>query len=167
MMDDRINLFKELGTLTTRSCTLLVNDQEMSRLVHYMEDDPLSPDLPDLPPQNKMNELSDITVIPIVITKDLKQCRVVVSTTFGAVTENDQFSGLVLSIEIYTPMDKWLINDLMLRPYAIMNRTWQLLNRTRPTSMGELLFNEYRLDAISDTVTKHIMTFYVVATGGN
>lgn len=152
------NLFNELGKNLLSVVKLLSEDKELKQLLKYPVTNPYELKEPTF----QEVYLKNITVLPKVDFEQLKEGIVVVNIPRGdRLYDNDEFFDNYFSIDIFTTMDSWIINDLILRPFKIMQIIQNKIDRKRLTGIGTIELKNFSLEVVSEEVTCYHMVFGV------
>ena len=108
----------------------------------------------------------NIQIKPLLDVSEIEEGFITILIPIGDLNANESFMSLGVQIDIYLPVNSWMINEENLRPYLIMDEIVKKINLKRITSIGTLVFSGFELDTVSDKVTRHSMTFMVDSQNG-
>ena len=161
-----MTVFEELGVGTKKIALSLAENQEISRLLKYMDSSPLSKEKADWDVYNDNLFNKNIQIKPLLDMSEIEEGFITILVPIGDLNANESFMSLGVQIDIYLPVNSWMINEENLRPYLIMDEIVKKINLKRITSIGTLVFSGFELDTVSDKVTRHSMTFMVDSQNG-
>ena len=137
-MSNGIRNFEAVGTDAFKIAEILLSDQEICKLLYYMDADPLShSDFEDtLFLLNK-----NIRVVPKIPDYEEKGSFIIISFDNFYLSNNIEFKVNNIQFDIVCPIDKWNMNDKMLRPFKIMSKIDALFNNKTLSGIGKLTFH--------------------------
>lgn len=144
---------QELGiNLQKISSRLLAND-ELVKLLYYVEQDPLGQAA--LTPEQKKTIFNDlICIIPRVGTRtDSKSVIAVYVPKTGGLSGNSEYKTVTVAIDVFVPLTQWIIKDSNLRPFAIMGEIQKSLNGKTINGLGKISGGDFDLILLTDEMS--------------
>lgn len=151
----------EIGKAIMKIAKKLTDSQRLLRLLRYTDEDPFSEQHEDVSLKDVIHE--NIRVIPLVNeTEDNTESTVVIIPAKGSVdAENSEFKELALSVLVYVPIKKWLLNDINLRPFLIMSEIEKKLKGSRVEGLGTIKYWGFDLQLVTDIISCYRMEFSI------
>lgn len=156
--------FTDLGRALNKIAQKLNSDQELRRLLKYMQSDPLSTGYDDIDMSISLIN-KNILIVPKLSTKEVVESFILIAIPTFEVDSNLDFTSATITVDVICPLDKWLIDDICPRPFKIMDRISDLLEGSRVTGIGTLNFVTGSQSVIYEGVSDHQMVFEVTANG--
>lgn len=152
---------QEVGECLLKIVNLLATNQRLLRLLKYTDENPFSKDHEDLKSNDILHD--NIKIVPLVNeSEDTTESTVVVTINSGRVEpENKEFKDFYFSALVYVPLDKWLLNDINLRPFLIMSEVEKKLKDIRVESIGKIKYHGFELQTITDLMSCYRMEFTI------
>ena len=149
----------ELGQNLFTIATRLLNNNNLCKYLKYTNDEPLNN--PEIVNPIKTVLHNNIKVVPLVNAEENSTESTVVIIFEGASLnyENTEFNGIKLAVLVYTPLREWLINDINLRPFAIISEIEKTLKGKRIESLGTLKYHGFELDLLTADMSGYKMEF--------
>lgn len=151
-----------LGLNLQKIITRLQADQDLLKLLYYTDKDPLAQD--DLTPDQIKTEIFDklIKVTPRIISSEVSRSIIAIRIISGEInSRNDEFIDIGFGIEIFVPLDQWIIKGSNLKPFCIMNRILQDLKGKTIDGLGRFVGGSFELKFLTEEVSCHEMFFSV------
>ena len=122
---------KDLQEITKR----FLGNQKLLKLLKYSTADALrKPDLTNQEIQKMMNK--NIRVAPKLPYESDQESVIIVSfDNFMTNGNNPEFRDNIILIDVFCPIETWIMDDYMLRPYKIMHEIDGMLNKTKITGI--------------------------------
>ena len=141
---------------------LLAND-ELVKLLYYEDQDPLSHE----PIDQKQKEVAVfgdlIRVIPRVVEDDTNKSIVVIYVGSGRKNkDNSEFKTVNFVVDVFVPLDSWVIKDSNLRPFAILGEIQKSLEGKKINGLGEISGGDFELTKLTDKSSIYSQTFSIV-----
>lgn len=152
------NHYKVLGKNVMKITNMLLNNQNLCKLLVYTTLTPLSgPTITD--PESLMNKnIRLVPKVPDELTE--KGSFVVVLLDSDDINEDNERTTIVdLRFDIICPMDEWLINEESLRPFMIASEIHEMLDGTRVQGIGKLRCLGMKRIVMSDVYAGYSMRF--------
>lgn len=153
---------KELGINLQKICSRLLANEELVKLLYYTDIDPLSKNaLSDEEKKQKIfNEL--ICVIPRVGARDDNKSVIAIYIPKAAgVSGNSEYKSVTIAIDIFVPLNQWIIKDSNLRPFAIMGEIQNSLNGKNVNGLGKIKGGDFDLILLTDEMSGYRQTFTI------
>jgi hypothetical protein len=151
----------ELGPILNKIAFVFAKDQELCRLLYYTGASPLekNEEQPDLDGYNLLNK--NILTIPEINASTFDTAtKICLLFNEGEVSSsNAEFKNLRLNVLIYTPFKSWGINDIQLRPFAVIGRIETLLKNKRVESLGTIKYEGFNYIPVDDNISGYNMEF--------
>ena len=153
---------KELGSNLIKIFSILKKDQDLLRLLYYTDKDPLNKEKPDITDEQYRSEIYEklMKVTPRLGPKETAQSVISILINEGnGLPENNEFSSVNFDVEIFTPLDQWIIKDTNLRIFAIMGRIQEDLRGIKIDGLGKISGGDFELDFLTDEIGAYILHF--------
>lgn len=149
----------ELGQNLFTIATRLLSNKNLCKYLKYTNDEPLNN--PDIANPTKEVLHKNIKVVPLVNAEENSTESTVVVVFEGASLnyENTEFNGIKLVVLVYTPLREWLINDINLRPFAIISEIEKTLKGRRIEGLGTIKYHGFELDLLTADMSGYRMEF--------
>lgn len=150
----------ELGINLQKIITRLQANQNLLKLLYYTDKDPLSHQ--DLTEEQIKTEIFEelIKITPRVGPKETAQSIISMRVVRGRMNPtNNEFLGLSLAIEVFTPLTEWIIKDSNLRPFAIMGEIHKSINNKVINGIGRLQGGDFDLNFLTEEISCYEMTY--------
>lgn len=118
----------------------------------------------DTPVEDKLALLhKNVLIVPKVDEEDFdKQGKVcIIMPSAIQDDDNDEFKNLTLQIQVYTPLETWIINDMSLRPFLIMSEIEEALKGKRINGIGVITYIGFDLKLLTDKLSCYQMEFEI------
>ena len=149
---------KDLQEITKR----FLGNQKLLKLLKYSTADALrKPDLTNQEIQKMMNK--NIRVAPKLPYESDQESVIIVSfDNFMTNGNNPEFRDNIILIDVFCPIETWIMDDYMLRPYKIMHEIDGMLNKTKLTGIGVVNFLSSNALILSEELAGFTMSYVVV-----
>ncbi len=154
---------REIGENLQIIMKRLIANDKLVNLLYYTDSDPLNQ--PKLNNDQKKEKVFNklIRVIPKVGTMETTQPIITIKVDNGQqLTENDQFRNVTISIEVFVPFNQWIINDMNLRPFAILGEIQDSLNNKTINGLGKLQGGDFDLEFLTEEISCYLQTYNIV-----
>jgi hypothetical protein len=144
---------QELGINLQKICQRLLNNDELVKLLNYVDLDPLSqPALTEEKKQKLFNDL--ICVVPRVGTREDSRSAIAIYIPKAAgLSGNSEFKNVTIAIDIFVPLTQWIIKDSNLRPFAIMGEIQKTLRGKTVNGLGKIEGGDFDLVLLTDEMS--------------
>lgn len=153
----------ELGINLQKIVKRLLANDDLVKLLYYEDKDPLSGiALTDAEKEKKIfGEL--IRVIPRVTEDDNNKSIIVVYVGSGRKDKsNSEFKTVNFIVDVFVPLDSWVIKDSNLRPFAILGEIQNSLEGKKINGLGEISGGDFELTRLTDKSSIYSQTFSIV-----
>lgn len=149
--------FNEMGENLMLIVDRLLNNQKLCKLLKYTDSNPLlHPDFED----TRTLLHKRIRVVPKIEAQENTESTIVIMTTSGYLNgANHEFNNIEIEVYIYVPFEEWIINDVQLRPFAIMSEVQNSLNEKQIKGLGKMMLDNFGADMITDEMGAYRMHF--------
>lgn len=149
---------KDLNSISTR----FLNNQNLLKLLKYSTPDALT--RPDLSNEEKSTLLNkNIRVVPKLPFNQTQESTVIITfDDFATNKSNPEFRDNVIMIDVLCPVDTWVMNDYMLRPYKIMHEIDGMLNRSKLNGIGKVDFVSSSSLILSEELSGYTLVYRVI-----
>lgn len=154
---------KELGTNLQKICSRLLANEELVKLLYYTDIDPLANDaLSDEEKRKKIfNEL--MCIVPRVGARDdSKSVLAIYVPKATGLPGNSEYKSVTIAIDVFVPLNQWIIKDSNLRPFAIMGEVQNSLNGKTVNGLGKIKGGDFDLILLTDEMSGYRQTFTIV-----
>ena len=141
---------------------LLAND-ELVKLLYYEDQDPLSHEPIDQKQKDTVVFGDLIRVIPRVVEDDSNKSIVVIYVGSGRKDKaNSEFKTVNFIVDVFVPLDSWVIKNSNLRPFAILGEIQKSLEGKKINGLGEISGGDFELTKLTDKSSIYSQTFSIV-----
>lgn len=154
----------ELGANLQKIISRLLANDDLVKLLYYDDTNPLSHQ--SLTSEEKQQQVFEklIKFTPRVIEGETNQSQVVIYMTNAKKLQgNGEFVEFIITIDVITPLDTWVINDSNLRPFAILGEIQKSLEGKSINGMGVLVGGNFGLSRLTDKVSIYTQTYSISA----
>lgn len=119
----------------------IIENDNIAKLLYYGEKDALAKD--NLTATIKLTMINDYVRVVPVLPKDVEAKNyIIVQFDNFAPNEVDPmtYKDFFLSFDIFCNAQNWILDDYLLRPYAIMNELDRIFNMSKLNSSGPINF---------------------------
>lgn len=153
----------ELGLNLQKIISRLMANDNLVKLLYYVNKDPYAGAVLDAEQKNKQIFEKLIKVTPRVIEDDENKSIVVVYVGAGRKNPtNSEFKTVEFVIDVIVPLDQWVIKDSNLRPFAILGEIQNSLEGKTINGLGEISGGNFELTKLTDKVSIYSQTFSIV-----
>lgn len=152
---------EELGINLQKICSRLLANDNLVKLLYYVDLDPL--DKTALTTEQKQKIFNDlICVIPKVGTRtDSKSVIAVYVPKAAGLSGNSEYKTVTIAIDVFVPMTQWIIKDSNLRPFAIMGEIQNSLNGKTINGLGKIKGGDFELVLLTDEMSGYRQVFTI------
>lgn len=152
---------QELGINLQKICSRLLANDNLVKLLYYVDLDPL--DKTALTTEQKQKIFNDlICVIPKVGTRtDSKSVIAVYVPKASGLSGNSEYKTVTIAIDVFVPMTQWIIKDSNLRPFAIMGEIQNSLNGKTINGLGKIKGGDFELVLLTDEMSGYRQVFTI------
>lgn len=152
---------QELGINLQKICSRLLANDELVKLLYYVEQDPLGQAV--LTPEQKKTIFNDlICIIPRVGTRtDSKSVVAVYVPKAAGLSGNSEYKTVTIAIDVFVPLTQWIIKDSNLRPFAIMGEIQKALNGKTVNGLGKIQGGDFDLILLTDEMSGYRQVFTI------
>lgn len=154
----------ELGLNLQRIVSRLQANQTLLKLLYYTDKDPLSQE--DLTETQIKDEVFEklIKVVPQIGAKDTAKSVLAIRVVNGSQhDENDQFLNLTILVELFVPLNQWIIKDTNLRPFCIMGEIKDSLSDKTVKGLGKMVGGDFELSLLTEEISCYEMTYQITS----
>lgn len=118
----------------------LFSDQQLLKLLFHTTNDSLSK--PDIIDAKDLQTISEecIKISPNIQIPPSKRSMIMVTVDSIIPSDNPKFVSYNLIFDVLCPVELWMMDDYMLRPFKIMHEIDQLFNNQKLTGIGTVQF---------------------------
>lgn len=152
---------QELGINLQKICSRLLANDNLVKLLYYVDLDPLDKNALTIEQKQKIfNDL--ICVIPKVGTRtDSKSVIAVYVPKAAGLSGNSEYKTVTIAIDVFVPMTQWIIKDSNLRPFAIMGEIQNSLNGKTINGLGKIKGGDFELVLLTDEMSGYRQVFTI------
>lgn len=152
---------QELGINLQKICSRLLANDDLVKLLHYVDIDPLAQaNLNEEEKRQIFNNL--ICIIPNVGTReDSKSVIAIYIPKASGLSGNSEFKTVTIAIDIFVPLTQWIIKDSNLRPFAIMGEIQKSLNGKTVNGLGKIKGGDFDLVLLTDEMSTYRQIFTI------
>lgn len=138
----------------------LLKNENLLKLLYYEDISPLSEDKETPNIKEIYNKL--VKIVPRVSDKDKKGAKSIISLKIDGGrenSENTEFQDIALSVEIFVPLEQWLLEGYELRPFKIMGEIKKSLNNKAIEGIGRLKTSGFNISFLTEETGAYMMSF--------
>ena len=153
----------ELGANLQKIVTRLLSNDDLIKLLYYVDKDPLSQ--PALTKEEKQKNIYEklLKITPRVVEDESNQSYIAIYVTRGSkVGGNNEFINIQITIDVVVPLETWIIKDSNLRPFAILGQIQESLEGKTINGLGKLTGGDFDLTRLTDKTSIYSQTFSIV-----
>ena len=152
---------QELGLNLQKICLRLLANDNLIRLLHYTDADPLSkPALREEDKKGLLNQL--ICFVSTIGTRtDSRSVIVLYVPSAQGLTKNTEFKKVTIAIDVFVPITQWIIKDSNLRPFAIMGEIQNSLRGKTINGLGKIEGGDFDLTMLTEETSVYRLTFNI------
>lgn len=153
----------ELGINLQKIVSRLLANDNLVKLLYYENRDPLGS--ANLTTEQKQEAIYEklLKITPRVLEDDADKSIVVVYVGSGKKDKsNSEFVTIDFVVDVFTPLDKWVIKDSNLRPFAILGEVQNSLEGKTINGLGTIRGGDFSLSNLSDKASIYSQVFSVV-----
>lgn len=152
---------QELGVNLQKICSRLMANDQLINLLYYEDLDPLNQEpLNEQQKQKLFNDL--ICIVPRVGTReDSRSVIAIYIPKASSLSGNKEFKNVVIAVDIFVPLNQWIIKDSNLRPFAIMGEIQSSLNDKTVNGLGKIKGGDFELVTLTDEMSVYRQTYMI------
>ncbi len=148
----------ELGINLQEIYSRLLANQNLCKLLHYTDKDPLSQD--DIADTTTLLG-KEIKIVPVVGTVSDATCTLGMVVLSGTPNENNEYTNIELNIGVYVPLTQWIIKGTNFRIFSILGEIRNSLMDKTINGLGKLKGGRFSYEQITDEVACYSMYFII------
>lgn len=159
-----IRNLKEVGPNLQKIITRLQSNQNLLKLLYYTDKDPLSK--ADLTPEQIKKEVFEklIKIVPRVGPKETAQSIISLRVVRGRKNlENPEFRDFNISIEVFVPLEQWIIKNENLRPFCILGEIQKSLDDKKIDGLGKMVGGDFDLNFLTDEMSCYETSYSITS----
>lgn len=158
--------YAELGKYIEAILDRLINNDDLMKLLYYVDNNPLSKPSISKEVINKeiLGEL--IKIIPKLKLDELKVLKphLVLRIENGRINnENQEFTDITLYFDLIVPLNEWSIKTGNLRPFLILGEIQKSLNGKTVNGFGRLQDGGFNLELITDELSIYNLVYRITS----
>lgn len=152
---------EELGINLQQICSRLLSNDELVKLLYYTDKDPLGQE--NLTNDAKKKLLHDLVcIVPRIGTNEISRPTIVIYVPkTSSFSGNKEFKQVIIAIDIFVPLEQWIIKDSNLRPFAIMGKIQSSLNGKTINGLGKIQGGDFDLVTLTNEMSMYRQTFAI------
>lgn len=152
---------QELGVNLQKICSRLMANDQLINLLYYEDLDPLNQEL--LNEQQKQKLFNDLVcIVPRVGTReDSRSVIAIYIPKASSLSGNKEFKNVFIAVDIFVPLNQWIIKDSNLRPFAIMGEIQSSLNDKTVNGLGKIKGGDFELVTLTDEMSVYRQTYMI------
>lgn len=153
---------KEIGENLQRIMNRLMANDDLVKLLYYTDKDPLAQ--PVLTATEKREKVFNnlISIIPRVPTRINSQSIAVIRVDSGTrLGGNNEFREIIIPIEVFVPLESFLIMDSNLRPFAILGEIQKSLEDKQINGLGRITGGDFDFKFVTDEFACYEIEFAI------
>jgi len=133
----------------------LMDSQDLMKLLYYTNDNPLGE--ANIEPYDLIN--LNILIVPKIPALEVVRNFLIIRFDNFSLNENFYFKSNRIVIDIVCHNDQWIIQDESLRPFLIMEKIDEIINRNKFNGIGKIGFVHADMVAYTEEYTGYSMTY--------
>ena len=152
---------QELGINLQKICSRLMSNNNLINLLYYTNSDPFGQEA--LSEEQKKTLFNDLVcIVPRVGTReDNRSVIAIYIPKASALSGNREFKNVVIAVDIFVPLNQWIIKDSNLRPFAIMGEIQASLNGKTINGLGKITGGDFELTVLTNEMSGYRQTFMI------
>lgn len=153
---------EEMGENLQKIFKRLQSNQNLLKLLYYTDKDPLGKE--NLTAEQIKNEVFEklIKIVPRVGPKETAHSLIALRVVHGRpVFSNSEFDNISMSIEVFVPLNQWILKSESLRPFLIMGEIQKALDGKTINGMGKMSYGGFDLNFLTDEISCYEMSFSI------
>lgn len=161
MAENTQRRFAVMGENIYKVANKICANQRVCRLLKYQVRDPFSDKYEDIDGLDLINE--QIVIVPKVPDASLEKMSFLVTRfdNFVVNVNNPDFKITTVRFDIACPYDEWLLDDVSLRPYLLMQEIDSMFNQKKLAGIGTLQFYSATALVLSPQIGGYTMTYRI------
>lgn len=102
-----------------------------------------------------------IKTIPRVLSQERSNSVVMVTVDSARKTSNKEFRNINIVVDVIVPLTQWFIDDINLRPFAILGQIQSSLEGKTINGLGKIEGGDFDLNFVNDEVICYQQKFYI------
>lgn len=153
----------DIGENAQKIVSRLMANQNLLKLLYYNDKDPYNHE--DLTDEQKQNEVFEklIKIVPRVGPKETANSIVSIRIVSGKQDANNEFKNIVVAIEVFVPLEQWIIKNIQLRPFAILGEIQKSLNDKTINGLGRMKGGNFDLNFLTEEISCYEQLFYITS----
>ena len=154
---------QELGENLQKFVERLMANDNLVNLLYYTNKDPLNN--PVLTEEQKRKEVFEelIKIVPKVYSRKDGRSVVVIRVIGGTtLSDNGEFDLIKIGIEVFVPINQWIIKDTNLRPFAILGEIEKSLKGKTVNGLGKIAGGNFELAGLTEEMSVYEQIFKVI-----
>ena len=152
----------ELGLDLQKIVSRLLANDNLVKLLYYENKDPFGE--PNLTKEEKEKLIYQklIKIVPQYKEDDNNKSVLMVYINKGTkIPGNKEFMNLQIVVDVFVPLDTWIIKDINLRPFAILGEIQNSLEGKTINGLGRIEGNGFALTDMSEKMSVYSQTFQI------
>lgn len=154
--------FESAGMDLQKIVARLVSEPKLLKLLKYPTIDALDkPNLTNEEIKGLMNK--NIRIVPRIPYQDSQESVIII--TFDGFIENannPEYRDNVIMIDVLCPIETWIMNDYMTRPFKIMHEIDKKLNKSKLNGIGKVEFVSANSLILSEELSGYTLIYRVI-----
>lgn len=153
----------DIGINAQKIIKRLMANQNLLKLLYYNDKDPYNHE--DLTEEQKKEEVFEklIKIVPRVGPKETANSLVAMRVVNGRQNENNEFKDVTIAIEVFVPLEQWIMKDVQLRPFAILGEIQKSLNGITINGLGKMVGGDFDLNFLTEEMSCYEQLFYLTS----
>lgn len=153
----------ELGINLQKIVSRLLANDDLVKLLYYEGKDPFGSTVLTTEEKNKLIFEKLIKITPRVTEDDANKSIVVIYVGGGRKNlGNSEFRTIEFIVDVFTPLDQWVIKDSNLRPFAILGEIQKSLDGKTINGLGKISGGDFELSNLTDKHSIYTQKFSIV-----
>lgn len=154
----------DIGENLQKITTRLLQNQRLLKLLYYTGNNPF--DCDDIPLNIINTKIKGklIKIVPKLDPTEVDYSTIGIMARSGSrLDSNTEFKNVIITIEVFVPVTKWMIHDTNLRPYAILGEIQKSLDGLTINGLGKMIGGDFEYNFGTDEMSGFLQTFYITA----
>ncbi len=154
----------DIGENAQKIIKRLMANQKLLKLLYYNDKDPYNHE--DLTEEQKQKEIFEkfIKIVPRIGPKETANSLIAMRIVRGRQNdENDEFKDVTIAIEVFVPLEQWIMKDVQLRPFAILGEVQKSLDGITINGLGKMVGGDFDLNFLTEEMSCYEQLFYLTS----
>lgn len=159
----KIRYLSELGDNLQKITKRLMANQTLMKYLYYTDKDPLNN--PDIDDDTIRHEIFQklIKIVPKLDNEEKANAVIAIKVSGGEKNvENEEFRNINFSVEVFVPLEQWILKSDNLRPFLILGEIQKSLEGKTINGLGKIRGGDFELNFVTEEISAHEMYFTII-----